>query len=147
MNKVTFRKPASKPINRQKLNARFHQLVGHYKLDADEKRLIVRQASNNKCESSADLTDSQLREAVKLLEGRQNDSIKRMRAKAINLARDLNLVTGEAPNIDWTGLNNFTQKSFKQPFYELSYQRLIDCITALEKWQNYNQNKALKNLI
>lgn len=135
--------------SRTALNARFHQLIGQFKLDADEKKLIVRMASNYevKSESSKDLTDDQLKEAIKLLENRQNDSTKRMRAKAINLARELDLVKGEAPKIDWTGLNNFTEKTFKKPFYELNQKQLRDCITALEKWQSYNQEKAVKALI
>lgn len=133
--------------SRTALNARFHQLAGKFKLDADEKKLVVRQVSGGSCESSKDLTDARLQEAIKLLENRQNDSTKRMRAKAINLARELDLVKGEAPKIDWTGLNNFTEKTFKKPFYKLNQQQLRDCITALEKWQNHNQAKAVKALI
>lgn len=138
---------ATKSPNRTHLNARFHQLVWQFKLDADEKKLIVRQVSYGLKESTKDLTDNQLFDAIRLLENRQHDSIKRMRAKAINLARELDLVKGEAPNIDWTGLNNFTEKTFKKPFYELDQKQLRDCITALEKWQNQNHVKAVKALL
>ena len=134
--------------NRRKaLNARFHQLVALCKLDNAEKLLVLRNAAlGTRPESSTELTDTQLLQAIKALETRINDSLKRMRAKAINLARDHNLVVGISPNIDWTGLNNFTQKTWKKPFYQLSYDELRHCITALEKWQNHNYSKALNEI-
>lgn len=135
------------PANRTALNARFHQLIGLFKLDADEKKQLVMQLSNCSKVSAKDLTDAQLKEGIALLENRKSDSTKRMRAKAINLARSLELVTGQPPNVNWSGLNNFTQKSFKKPFYELNTKQLRDCITALEKWQNHNQNKSIKELL
>ncbi len=137
--------------NRRKaLNARYHQLVSFCKLDETEKKAILREATKGlgtKPESSTELTDTQLLAAINLLETRVTDSTKRMRAKAINLARDHNLVVGEAPNINWTGLNDFTTKTWKKPFYKLTNTELRHCITALEKWQNYNQIKALNEII
>lgn len=133
---------------RKALNARFHQLVSICKLDNAEKKLVLRSAApDKKPESSTELSDSEMVKAIKSLESRLQESLKKMRAKAINLARGHNLVTGEHPNIDWTGFNSFTQKTWKKPFYELSYTELRHCITALQKWENHNYQKALNAIL
>ena len=137
-----------KHLNRVSLNARFHQLLTKRNCDKDEKMAIVHQASNGEFTSSRDLTNAQLLEAIKLLEGDLNTSVKKMRAKAINRAKDLGILpqTVNLPE-HWNGLNTFCQNTFKKPFYELTYDELRDCITGLENWQKTRQDKAIKELL
>lgn len=137
-----------KHLNRVSLNARFHQLLTQRNCDKDEKMSIVNQASNGEFTSSRDLSNSQLLEAIKLLEGDQNKSIQRMRAKAINLAKELGILPKEVKLPEhWKGLNTFTEKTFKKPFPKLSYDELRNCITGLENWQKNRHDKAIKELL
>jgi hypothetical protein len=137
-----------KYLDRSKLNARFHQLVGQRHLDKDEKQFIVHQASNGECTSTSELNNDQLADAIRLLEIDVETSIKKMRAKAINKAKELGIIPDQIKkNEDWKGLNTFCQHTFKKPFYALQYDDLRNCITGLEKWQSGRQDKALKELL
>lgn len=132
---------------RQILNKKFHALIKQKGIDADEKKDIVREISEGHFTSAKLLSDDQLKEAISMLENGNQVSLKKMRAKAINLARDLKLVTGYHMQINWDGLNNFCQKTFKTAFYNLSYDQLRHCITALEKWETNNTKKAINALL
>lgn len=135
-------------LDRSKLNARFHQLLNQRHCDKDEKMAIVHQVSNGEFTSSRDLSNAQILEAIKLLENDRQSSVKKMRAKAINKAKELNILPEKIlTSEDWKGLNTFCQNTFKKPFYQLSYDELRNCITGLESWQNSRQNKALKELL
>lgn len=138
----------TKYLDRSKLNARFHQLVGQRNLDKDEKKLIVHQASDGEFTSTSDLNNTQLANAIKLLESDIETSIKKMRAKAINKAKELGILPDNiTKNDDWKGLNTFCQSTFKKPFYSLQYDDLRNCITGLQNWQSTRQNKAIKELL
>lgn len=134
--------------NRTGLNARFHQLLSRAGCTSDDKALIVHQVSNGQFTSARYLNENQLREAIFLLEKDRKKSIKKMRAKAINKAKELNLLPKEISTPeDWKGLNNFCQKTFKKPFPFLDFDELRHCITALENWQNYKIDKSIKSLL
>jgi hypothetical protein len=141
-------KTTIKHLPRPKLNARFHQLLTQRNCDADEKKSIVFQVSNGDQTSSSMLTNAQLEEAIRLLESDIDQSIKKMRAKAINKAKELGILPKAIlTNEDWAGLNTFSQKTFKKPFYALQYDDLRNCITGLENWQSSRQDRALKAIL
>lgn len=134
--------------NRSALNARFHQLLSQNHCDADDKASIVNQASGGRFTSARDLSESQLQQAISLLEGLRNKSIKKMRAKAINKAKELGILPDEIYiTSDWKGLNTFCQNTFKKAFNHLDYDELRNCITGLENWQDSRHSKAVKELL
>lgn len=130
------------------LNARFHKLLSQNHCDADDKKSIVNQVSAGLYTSSRDLSDSQLLEAINLLDSMRDKSIKKMRAKAINKAKELGILPDEIyVAADWNGLNTFCQNTFKKNFNQLSFDDLRNCITGLENWQDNRRSKAIKELL
>lgn len=131
-------------LRTQEQNKRFHQLVSQHKIDAETKLEIVKTASDGRCESSSDLSRIEMAKAIKVLEGRSEDQLKRMRAKALNLARSLGLVSGEKPNIDFSKLNIWIAKYYhKAYFYEVTdTETLSKVITGLENWRNSLNKKV-----
>ena len=138
----------TKHPQRAALNARFHQLLSQNHCDADDKAAIVHQVSGGLYTSSRDLSDAQLQDAIKVLDGLRNQSIKKMRAKAINKAKELGILPDEIYiPADWKGLNTFCQKTFQKNFNQLTFDELRNCITGLENWQDNRRSKAIKELL
>lgn len=125
-------------------NQRFHQLLSQHKIDVETKAEIVRTHSDGRCESSSDLSKIEMAKAIKFLEGKSEDQLKRMRAKALNLARSLGLVTGEKPKIDFSKLNAWIAKHYHTAyFYEVTdTAELSKVITGLENWKNSLKSKV-----
>lgn len=138
----------TKRPKRSALNARFHQLLTLNKCDKDEKMMLVKQCTNNRSTSAADMSEKEFKLGIALLEGDRKKVINKMQAKAINTAKRLGIVKElGGGKMDWTGLNTFCDKTFKgKKFYELTYDELRHCITGLEKWQDGKITKAIKEL-
>ena len=119
-------------------NSIFHKLVTQHKLDADEKMAIVMEVSGGRTKSSADLSRIEMAKAIKILQGKSEESRKKRMAKAINLAKDLGMVKDK----DFTGLNSFGKRMFgKDKFYELTDKEISSAIIGLE---NMKKEKDLK---
>lgn len=117
-------------------NSTFHKLVTQHKLDADEKMAIVMEVSGGRTKSSAQLSRIEMAKAIKILEGKSEESRKKRMAKAINLAKDIGMVKDK----DFTGLNSFGKRMFgKDKFYELTDKEISSAIIGLE-----NMKKDLK---
>lgn len=125
-------------------NQRFHQLLSQHKIDDETKAEIVKTHSGGRCESSADMSKIEMSKAIKALEVKSEDQLKRMRAKALNLARALGLITGEKPKIDYSKLNAWIAKCYhKAYFYEVTdTAELSKVITGLENWLKTLNNKV-----
>jgi hypothetical protein len=126
-------------------NARFHQLVIFHDIDKDEKRALVEQYSNGRVSSSKDLSVIEMSKLINSLEvdkaTKTADSRKRMMAKAINIGRELGMVTGEGNKVDYEGFNALAKKMYKvEKCYELSNEQLQNFITGLE---NIKKNKKI----
>ena len=127
-------------------NSRFHALVGHRKLDKEEKKALCLDVSNGRTDSSSDLTFEEMNQAIKMLDSEVEGSVKKMRTKILNIARD---IFGLAPSEDWTqqhydSLNSFLVSKFKDPLHKLDYRRLVDAVTAVEKWRDTETQNAVK---
>lgn len=134
--------------NRVKLNARFHQLIGEHGLDKEDKMSVVSQVSNGRETSSSKLSNIELAEAIRLLNSRRQESLKRMRAKAINLAKDCGFLPDRIISTEnWKGLNTWCEKTFKKPFYKLDYNELRNCVTGLERVLDSKQNQQIKSAL
>ena len=119
-------------------NSTFHKLVTQHKLDADEKMAIVMEVSGGRTKSSAELSRIEMAKAIKILQGKSEESRKKRMAKAINLAKDLGMVKDK----DFTGLNSFGKRMFgKDKFYELTDKEISSAIIGLE---NMKKEKDLK---
>lgn len=119
-------------------NSTFHKLVTQHKLDADEKMAIVIEVSGGRTKSSAELSRIEMAKAIKILQGKSEESRKKRMAKAINLAKDLGMVKDK----DFTGLNSFGKRMFgKDKFYELTDKEISSAIIGLE---NMKKEKDLK---
>lgn len=125
-------------------NERFHGLIGKMKFDRDEKKELVREVSAGRCTSSKDLTAHEMQRAIDILSGKFDSRIAKMQAKARYIAIDLGIVKGN----DYTGLNTFIQAKFKvKSLFQLEYDALRDCITALEKWRDGKTKNMVKNCL
>lgn len=119
-------------------NSTFHKLVTQHKLDADEKMAIVMEVSVGRTKSSAELSRIEMAKAIKILQGKSEESRNKRMAKAINLAKDLEMVIDK----DFTGLNSFGKRMFgKDKFYELTDKEISSAIIGLE---NMKKEKDLK---
>lgn len=131
-------------LRTQEQNQRFHQLLTQHKIDAETKVEIVKTHSGGRVESSSELSKIEMSKAIKFLEGKSEEQLKRMRAKALNLARALGLVTGEKPKIDFSKLNTWiATHCHKAYFYEvIDTAELSKVITGLENWNNTKSKKT-----
>lgn len=125
-------------------NARFHGLIGKLNLDADEKKAIVREASAGRVSSSKDLTAHEMQNAIDMLNGNYDSRIAKMQAKARAIASDIGLIKGG----DYSALNTFITNKFKvSNLFQLDYDKLRHCITALERWRDGRTKNMVKNCL
>jgi hypothetical protein len=90
---------------------------------------IVMEVSGGRTKSSAELSRIEMAKAIKILQGKSEESRKKRMAKAINLAKDLGMVKDK----DFTGLNSFGKRMFgKDKFYELTDKEISSAIIGLE---------------
>lgn len=126
-------------------NERFHGLIGKMKFDKDEKKALVSEVSGGRCTSSKDLTAKEMQQAIQMLEGNWDSRIKKMQAKARAIAADLGILKMVDGKADYSALNTFILKTCKKPnLFQLKYNELVVCITALERWRDYRTNRMVK---
>lgn len=121
-------------------NSRFHALIAARKFDKEEKAALVLTYTQGRSDSSADMTYQEMNEAIKHLEGLEMASIRKMRAKIINIAKDIFCVA-DMMQADWDNLNVFLTKKFKGKLNELDYETLRKAVTAMEKWKKSEDKK------
>ncbi|WP_338875685.1 hypothetical protein WBJ53_08665 [Spirosoma sp. SC4-14] len=121
-------------------NARFHALLTARKFDKEEKAALVLTYTQGRSESSKDMSKEEMAEAIKHLEGLEMASIRKMRAKIINIAKDIFRVA-DMMQADWDNLNVFLTKKFKGKLNELDYETLRKAVTAMEKWKQSEDKK------
>ena len=139
---------ATKPRTREQ-NARFHALLTLRKFDKEDKAELVKVITNGRTDSSADMTYDEMALAIERLDSEQLSSVKRMRAKIIQIARD---IFGLKPTDQWgqvhyDNLNTFLLKKFGTRLHKLNYQQLIDAVTAMEAWRDYETKKLVKQAL
>lgn len=122
-------------------NERLHALIGQLRFDKEEKAELVKAFTNGRSTSSKDLTFAEADLLIKYLDNQQNGSIKKMRSKIINIAKDIGLVKGN--ELDWERLNKFLIDKFKQPLHQIPKDVLPKAVTAMEKWRDGNLKKEL----
>ncbi|WP_080058954.1 hypothetical protein [Spirosoma aerolatum] len=130
-------------------NTKFHALVALRKLDKEDKQALVLECSGGRVSSSADMTVEEMALAIQILDSEQTASLKKMRAKIINIARD---IFDLKPKDDWKQehydrLNKFLIKKFKAPLHKLLYRQLIDACTAMESWHSSAMKKIVNDLL
>ena len=121
-------------------NTRFHALITERKFDKEEKAALVLTYTQGRSDSSADMTYQEMAEAIKHLEGLEMASIRKMRAKIINIAKDIFCVS-DMMQTDWDNLNVFLTKKFKGKLNELNYETLRKAVTAMERWKKSEDKK------
>lgn len=122
-------------------NERLHALLFALRIDKDEKAELVKTFTNGRAVSSKDLSFMEADLLIKYLDSEVVGSIKKMRSKIINIAKDIGLTKGEA--VDWERLNVFLVKKFKKKLHELRRDELPKAVTAMEKWREGNLKKEL----
>lgn len=130
-------------------NNRFYGLLAKAKLDMDEKKALVKEVSAGRTYSSRDLTAQEMQRAIDHLSGLQVSSRARMMVKARAIASELGLIRkgvdekGELRD-DYTALNTFVHNKFKKPsMFQLDDNTMRHLITALERWRDGQEKKAL----
>lgn len=130
-------------------NARFHLLLGQRKFDAQDKAELVRMVTGGRTGSSAEMTVAEMQLAIERLADAQVGSIKKMRAKIINIARDIfGLADGDVwGQGHYDRLNVFLVDKFKVPLHRLPYEQLRNAVTAMEAWRDWARLKAAKEAL
>ena len=130
-------------------NKRFHALIGLRKLDNEEKKALCLDVSNGRTDASSELKVEEMDQAIAMLEGQVVGSVKKMRAKVINVARDIfgMVPRDESGQQQYDALNAFLISKFKKPLHHLDYRTLVDAVTAVEKWRDSETKKMVKALI
>lgn len=133
-------------------NKRLFGLLNALHLTEEERGVLVGSFSDGRTASSKDLTVVECQALIEYLQKQFDDSIRKMRAKAINIALDIGIVKphpiqGKGYVDNWTPMNKWTISKWKQPFYKLDYDQLRNCITALEKWRDGETQKELKEIL
>lgn len=129
-------------------NHRLFALLNSLGITDEERGVLVGSFTDGRTYSSKELTVVECHALIGYLQERYDGSIKKMRAKAINIALDLGIIVKEADKVvSWEPLNKWTTANWKQPFYKLDYDQLRNCITALENWRSGKTKKMVKQLI
>lgn len=132
-------------------NERLHALIFTLRIDKEEKAELVKAFTNGRSYSSKDLTYAEADLLIKYLDNTVVESIKKMRSKIINIAKDIGLVKphpnppqqGGNVEVDWERLNKFLIGKFKQPLHLIPKDVLPKAVTAMEKWRDGNLKKEL----
>lgn len=128
-------------------NKRFHTLLSTLGYGADEKEGVVLKFSDGRVCSSADMTAFEMAKAIKHLEDILNDSMNRMRTKAVNIAREIGVIKQKAGLWDYAPLNQWIEKHYGvRTIFLLNYDELAKAVTGLEQWQAYEKRKKVKQL-
>lgn len=129
-------------------NAIFHRLLTLRKFDREDKAELVRTITNGRTTSSSQMTVDEMRVAIKRLQDDQDASLKRMRAKIINIAKDIfGLGNRDWEQKHYDALNAFLIKTFKVPLHRLTYTQTVDAVTAMEKWRESDMKKMLNSIL
>lgn len=124
-------------------NVRFHALINELRYDCDEKALLVQEFSGQNSTSSKDLEEGEMRRLIDYLEGQKLGSIKKMRSKIINIAKDIGLLLPDG-GVSFERLNVFLEGKFKKKLHQLQRDELPKAITAMEAWRATNMKKELQ---
>ena len=130
-------------------NVKFHTLVALRKLDKEEKQELVKHFTGGRETSSTGMTQDEMAKAIAYLDDEQTASIKKMRAKILNIARDF---FGLAPKDEFAqkhydALNVFLKKKFKYPLHKLQYEPLRKAVTGMERWRDSDMKTMLNGLL
>lgn len=141
-------------------NRRLFGLLNALHLTEEERGVLVGSFTDGRVVSSKDMTVVECQALIEHLQRQYDGSIKKMRAKAINIALDIGVLKphplppplqggGEKKAYveSWEPMNKWTLGKWKQPFYKLDYDQLRNCITALERWRDGETDKALKEIL
>ncbi len=130
-------------------NSRFHTLLTLRKFDKEDKAELVRVVTGGRTTSSKEMTQDEMALAIERLDDEQTGSIKKMRAKIINVARDIFELNDrdKFEQKHYDALNNFLLKKFKAQLHKLDYHQLINAVTSMEKWRESELSKMLNALL
>lgn len=136
-------------IRTNEQNSIFHKLLALRKFDKEDKAELVKVITGGRSSSSADMTVQEMALAISRLQDDQDASMKRMRAKIINIARDIfDLKKGDVWTQDhYNRLNVFLKKKFKAELSRLDHEQLRNAVTAIEAWHTSEMKKIVNNLL
>lgn len=126
------------PLRTLEQNKRFHTLIGQRKLDREDKAALVKECTDGRTTSSSEMTISEMKLAIELLDAEQTTSVRKMRSKIIAVYRDI-VNYPEPQDLQqkhWDALNTFLISKFKAPLHKLSYKGLVDATTGIEGWKS-----------
>ncbi|MFC5408032.1 hypothetical protein ACFPMF_01835 [Larkinella bovis] len=127
-------------------NSRFHTLISLRKIEKEEKQELVKAFTGGRETSSSKMTIDEMAALIDHLEGENQASIKRMRSKIINIAKDIFAVP-DMTQRHWDALNKFLTSKFKAPLHMLKYEQLRNAVTSLERWRDSETKKMLNELL
>ena len=136
-------------IRTQAQNAAFHQLLTLHKFDREDKAELVYLVSGERTRSSAELSMAEMATAIKRLEAGNQASMKKMKAKIYNIARDIFGMKGTDAwgQKHYDAVDTFMLSKFKTRVCFLTYEHLPDAVTAMEAWRKTATKKLVKTLL
>ncbi|MGA0556560.1 hypothetical protein ACO2Q8_07915 [Larkinella sp. VNQ87] len=127
-------------------NSVFHRLIQLRGIDREEKQELVKEFTNGRETSSARMSSDEMDALIKHLEGENQTSIKRMRSKIINIAKDIFAVS-DMDQRHWDALNKFLVGKYKAQLHKLNNEQLRNAVTSLEKWRESETKKMVNDLL
>ena len=132
-----------------KQNSQFHSLLSLRKFGREEKAQLVTVITGGRTTHSSEMTYDEMELAISRLQDAQTGSEKKMRAKIINIGRD---IFGLVPKDEWQqehydALNKFLVKTCKKPLHKLLYKELIVGVTAMERWRDSAMKTMVNDLL
>lgn len=136
-------------------NKGLYRLLGMLNIQEEERGVLVNSFTDGRTSSTKEMTMVECQALINFLGNQLEESVKKMRAKAINIALDIGLLkphpnppqTGRAYVASWEPMNKWTMAKWKQPFYKLSNEQLRNCVTALENWRDGETQKMVKEIL
>lgn len=109
---------------------------------------MVGSITDGRTYSTKDITSVECAMLIDRLDNRLSGSLRKMRAKAINIAKDIGLIASTGTEkIDWGPLNKWTNGKWGKAFWALDYDELRNCVTALENWRDQDIIKMVNELL
>ena len=129
--------------------------LGLLNIQEEERGVLVNSFTDGRTSSTRDMTMVECQALINYLESRLQESVKKMRAKAINIALDIGLLrphpnppSKDKPYVaSWEPINKWTMTKWKEPFYRLDNEQLRNCVTALENWRDGETKKMVNEIL
>lgn len=130
-------------------NAIFHRLLTRHKFDKEDKAEFVFMLSGERTRSSAELSYEEMQKGIDRLQAGSESSMKKMKAKIYNIARDIfgMTLTDQWEQRHYDAVDTFMKRTVKTRVCHMSYEQLVVAVTAIDAWRTSATKQMIDNLL